>query len=69
MTVYGVIATAIVRKIKALVAEYRRLVIEATAVEKKIAIDARAEAKRVIAEARGNTKKLKNDLIDKIAAV
>jgi vacuolar-type H+-ATPase subunit H len=69
MTLYGVIAAAIVRKVKALVAEYRKLVSEATAVEKKIVGDAKAEAQRVLAAAEAETGKLRNELIDKIAAL
>lgn len=80
MTVHGVIISAVVRKVKALIAEYRKLVAEATAVEQKVIGEAEAEteAKRVIAEAQAleasiirraeaETEKLKNELIDKIA--
>jgi len=78
MTVYGVITAAIVRKIKALVAEYRKLVAEATVVEKSIIGKAEADAKAIIAKAKAEeaavieyaeaeTTKLKNELIDKIA--
>lgn len=69
MTVYGVITAAIVRKISALVAEYRKLVAEASLVEKKIVLKAKAEAKQILAEAKAETAVLKNDLIDKIAKV
>jgi vacuolar-type H+-ATPase subunit H len=80
MTVYGVITAAIVRKVKALVAEYRKIVAEATAVEKKIVSEAYTEAHNVIEEARAleasivsraeaETEKLKNELINKIAAL
>src|SRR5690242_3506364 len=98
MTLYGVIAAAIVRKIQALVAEYRKLVAEATAVERKLVGKAKsdakaviaagvAEAKRLLAEAErviqeaetaednifaaveAEKTKLKNELINKIAAI
>ena len=51
MTVYGVITAAIVRKIKALIAEYRKLVVEATVVEKSIVGAAETEAVKIISEA------------------
>lgn len=78
MTIYGVIAAAVVRKIKALVAEMRTLVAEATKVEKEIVdtarakaaiiiMDAKAEERAVLTAAETETLRLKNELIDKIA--
>ena len=58
MTVYSVIAAAIVRKIKALVAEYRKLVAEATAVEQKLISEAKAEVTKVITAAKNEEQRL-----------
>ena len=78
MTLYSVIAAALIRKVKALVAEYRKLVAEATAVEKNLVEKAETEVKKIYTEAKAaevkivteveaETSKLKNELIDKIA--
>lgn len=67
MTVYGVIAAVIVRKVRAVVAEIRTLVAEATRTEKRIISEAEAEAQQIIAEAKAETTLLKNELIDKLA--
>jgi hypothetical protein len=69
MTVYGVITAAVVRKISALIAEYRKLVAEASVIEKRIILRAKTEAKQIIAEAKAETAVLKSDLIDKIAKI
>jgi hypothetical protein len=80
MTLYGVITAALFRKISALIAEYRKLVAAATAVEKQIVetaeakaaiiiMDAKAEERAVLAAAEAATTKLKNELIDKIASI
>ena len=78
MTVYGVITAAIVRKLRALVAEIRSLVSEANQTEEQIATTVKTETVKIyteakqreyalvsIAEAKVNT--LKSDLIDRIA--
>ena len=78
MTIYGVIAAAVVRKIKALVTEMRTLVADATKVEKQIVdtarakaaiiiMDAKAEEQAILIAAETETQRLKNELIDKIA--
>ncbi len=80
MTLHGVIAAAILRKVKALVSEIRKLVAEATAVEKTIVAKAKADvesiyraAKRaegqIVTETTYETQRLKSELIDKIAKV
>jgi hypothetical protein len=58
MTVYGVIVSAVVRKIKALVAEYRKLVAEATAVEQKLIGKAKSDAEAGIVAAEQEEKRL-----------
>lgn len=78
MTLYGVVTAAVIRKIKALIAEYRKLIADATKVEKQIVdtaeakaaiiiMDAKAAEKAVLTAAEYETTKLKNELIDKIA--
>lgn len=78
MTLYGVITAAVIRKIKALLAEMRTLVAEATKIEKNIfstaeakaaiiIMDAKAEEQAVLTAAEAEAEKLKNELIDKIS--
>lgn len=78
MTLYGVITAALLRKIRALISEYRKLVADATKVEKEIVgvaeakaaiiiMDAKAAEQAVLLAAETETTKLKNELIDKIA--
>ena len=80
MTLYGVIAAAIVRKVKALIAEYRSLVAEATVKEKAIVTTAendiedlytvvKAEERAIVAKTKAATEFLRDELIDKIAKV
>ena len=80
MTLYGVITAAILMKLSAIIAEYRKLVAEATAIEKKIITiakrdaegiiaRAKAEEQNVILQAKNETTLLKNELFNKIAKV
>lgn len=78
MTLYGVITAAVIRKIKALISDCRKLVADASVVEKNIVdtaeakaaiiiMDAKAAEKAVLTAAEYETDKLKNELIDKIS--
>ncbi len=78
MTLYGVITAALIRKIRVLISEYRKLVADATKVEKSIVemaeakaaiiiMDAKVAERTVLTAAELETAKLKNELIDKIA--
>jgi hypothetical protein len=80
MTLYGVIFSALARKVKALVAEYRKLVAEATKIEQEtiagakrdIAVifsKAKAEETEILSFVETKTASLKNDLINKIASI
>jgi len=67
MTVYTVITAAIVRKLRALVAEIRTLVAVATTRERHIVSMAEEDAKRIVLKAEYEVKVLKEDLVDAIS--
>ena len=58
MTVYGVIFAAVVRKVKALVAEYRKLVAEVKAEEAKLVAQFEADIQCVLADAKAEEERL-----------
>lgn len=58
MTVYGVIAAAVVRKVRALVAEYRKLVAEAKAVEAELVSKFEADVEGILAKAKAEESRL-----------
>jgi hypothetical protein len=65
MTLFTVLVAAIARKVKAVVAEYHKLVAEAKAVEEKLVASAEAEAKQIALKAEAEEK----DLLAKARAI